>query len=255
MPVQTTNGEGIPAWAGPFGPAAFLAALQVADSAFPSGRYTLSHGLESFVQSGLVTADTGVSGLESLLADQLEHGIAPADGVALAWAHRAVTAAQAPEEYDEQLTCETDVRLSSVKLTREAREASARIGRGVLSTVVGSFAGPAVTAYNRLVRGGTVPGHGAVVMGLLTAELGLPLCHAVTAELYAFAAGWVNASVRLGVADHRMAQAVLHGCAPAVARAASAACESDLGDMMSCTPMADVMSMRHEHAALRLFRS
>ena len=32
--------------------ASLLASLQLADSAFPSGRYTLSHGLESFAQSG-----------------------------------------------------------------------------------------------------------------------------------------------------------------------------------------------------------
>jgi hypothetical protein len=49
-----------------------------------------------------------------------------------------------------------------------------------------------------------------VVTGILTAELAVPLLHAVATELYAFAAGWLNAAIRLGVTDHRVAQAVLH---------------------------------------------
>ena len=41
-----------------------MAALQFSDSFFPSGLYTLSHGLESFVQAGLAARD-----VEPLLAD------------------------------------------------------------------------------------------------------------------------------------------------------------------------------------------
>ncbi|WP_205862837.1 urease accessory UreF family protein [Planosporangium thailandense] len=233
----------------------FLAALQLADSAFPSGRYTLSHGLESFVQSGEVTARSGVRGLWSLLTDQLEHGIATADGVASAWAHRAVSESPDPDRYDEQLALTADLRLSSVKLSREAREASARTGRGVLGTTVGSFAGPALTAYARLVDRGAAPGNGAVVTGILAAELAVPLPHSVATELYAFTAGWLNAAVRLGVADHRVAQAVLHRCGPVIDRTVRRACETGLDGLSSSTPLADVMSMRHEQATLRLFMS
>lgn len=233
--------------------AALVTTLQLADSAFPSGRYTLSYGLEAYVQDGLISARSSRADLTALLADQLEHGIAPADGVALAWAHRSVSGIGCPEPYDEQLALDTDRRLSTVKLVQEARQASRRVGRGVLGTVAGSFAGPAVAAYHRRVRDGSTPGHAAVVMGLLLAEQRVPLRHAVAAELYAFAAGWTAAAVRLGVADHRTAQAVLHDCAPALGRAACAAGSTELDDMSTCTPLADLMGMRHEAAELRLF--
>jgi len=242
-------------WDGPaLSPRAFLAALQLADSAFPSGRYTLSHGLESLVQSGAVTVRSGIGGLCSLLCDQLEHGVASTDGVAVAWAHRAVSET-VRSGYDEQLACETDRRLTSVKLSQEMREASSRTGRGVMGTALGSFAGPALTAYSRLIRGRTVPGNGAVVIGLLSAELGLPLIYAVATELYGFAAGWLNAAMRLGVADHRIMQAVLNRCGPVMDGAAQKASTTDLEDMASCIPLVDIMSMRHEQAALRMFAS
>ena len=64
----------------------FLNALQLSDSFFPTGLYTLSHGFEAFVQAGLASKED----LEALLRDYLENVLGPADGVALSHAHRAV---------------------------------------------------------------------------------------------------------------------------------------------------------------------
>lgn len=234
--------------------APFLAGLQLTDSAFPSGRYTLSYGLESFVQEGLVGRRADPSALATLLSEQVEHGVAPADGVALAWAHRAVR--RTPEQaLDLALATDADRRLTAVKLAREAREASVRTGRGLLGTASAAFAGPAVTAYAREVREGRAPGNGAVVMGVLMAAEGVPLAYAVAAELYAFAAGWLQAAVRLGVADHRVAQVVLHRTHPVLRAAAEGACATALEDLASSVPLVDLMTMRHEQATLRLFMS
>jgi urease accessory protein len=61
-----------------------LAVLQLSDSAFPSGRYTLSHGLEAFAQAGLLDVPCSAATLEELLADCVRLGVAPSDGVARA---------------------------------------------------------------------------------------------------------------------------------------------------------------------------
>ncbi len=66
--------------------AALLVTLQLTDSAFPAGFYTLSHGLEGYAQTGSVTPAT----LPDLLADLLRHSVGPADATALALAHNAV---------------------------------------------------------------------------------------------------------------------------------------------------------------------
>lgn len=235
---------------------AFLGCLQLADASFPAGRYALSYGLESFVRSGRITTASGAAGLAALLGDQLEHGVGPADGVAMAWAHRG-NGSDLPSESvgDLSVVVEADRLLTAVKLTRESRETSARVGRQLLATAAAAFDAPAVTAYADGVRGRRFPGNAAVVMGLLTAQLAVPLVHAVTTELYAFAAGWLNAAIRLGVTDHRVAQAVLHRSTPVLARACRAACEAPLQEMRSCLPLVDIMGMHHEQAALRLFMS
>ncbi|MGN6359107.1 MAG: urease accessory protein UreF [Thermomicrobiales bacterium] len=224
---------------------AFLSSLQLADSLFPSGLYTLSHGLEAFAQAGQVQPGA----LAGLLTDYLRYGVGPADGVALACAHRAATAG------DLDLAARADTRLTAVKLAREVREASLRTGRQLLTLAGQLFGGDDLAAYAVRVRHGAAPGNQAVVLGLALATLGVPRERAVAGELYAFAASCVGASVRLGALDHRVAQAVLHQLKPVIAETAHAAQDQDVADIGGCVPLVDIMTMRHEQADVRLFMS
>lgn len=229
----------------------FLAVLQLSDSAFPSGRFTLSHGLETFAQDGLLDVPSRPATLAALLGDWIRFGVAPSDGVALAVAHRAVSA---DGTIDLDLVAGADGRLSAVKLAREARDASTRTGRALL--VAATAIAPAeLCDVARLVDTGRTPGNHAVVLGLLDAFLGVPRLEAVAGELYAFAAGWVAAAVRLGLTDHQTAQALLHHVGPVLAQAAERAVTGDVAEISSCTPLPDVISMRHEAAEMRLFAS
>jgi urease accessory protein len=233
-------------------PASVLSLLQLSDSAFPSGRYTLSHGLETIAQTGQLGAHCDSSAHTALLADSVRFGVAPSDGVALACAHRAV----GPDgEVDLDLVRQVDERLTAVKLPREAREASTRTGRAVLATATVAIGGPVVNAYAESVRHGRSRGNHAVVIGLLSAWLGIPRLEAVVGELYAFSSNWAAAAVRLGLLDHRTAQRLLHRVRPVISDAATTVIERNVNEISSCTPLLDVMSMRHEQAELRLFAS
>jgi urease accessory protein len=227
--------------------ASFLSALQLSDSAFPSGRYTLSYGLEAFAQSGELGMPVRRSTLIALLSDSIRFGVAPSDGVALACAHRA------PDDVD--LVTQADERLTAVKIAREARESSRRTGRALLDTAIAVFDAPSAVRLAERVRGGRSPGNHAVVFGVLSAALGVSRAEAVAAELFAFSAAWASAAVRLGLIDHRAAQAVLNCVRPVTAAAALEAADGQVAQIRSCTPLLDVMSMRHEQAGLRLFAS
>jgi urease accessory protein len=230
---------------------ALLAVLQLSDSGFPSGRYTLSHGLEAFAQHGLLEAPCESDRLAALLGDCVRFGVGPSDGLALACAHRCV----APDEtIDLDLVVRADERLSAVKLASEVRESSTRTGRALLRAVH-AVAAAGLSDYARLVDAGRAPGNHAVVLGLVDALLGVPRLEAVAAELHSFSTGWVAAAVRLGLTDHLTAQFVLRRIHPVLVEAAERAVVGDVDDIAGCTPLPDVMSMRHEHAELRLFSS
>lgn len=225
--------------------ASALVTWQLADSAFPSGAYTLSHGLEGYAQERAIEPDA----VAQLLHDLLLHAIGPADGTALALAHRG-----APDG-DWELVCEADERLHASKLTREARQASLRIGGQLLPLCREVFPSPQLDYLAELVAGRETPGMQAVVTGVAYAGMGVARDEAVAADLFAFASSFAGAALRLRLADHRSAQTLLRGAAPAIEQATELALRCELEDVGGCAPLADVMSARHERAEAKLFAS
>lgn len=224
---------------------AFLGSLQLADAAFPSGLYTLSHGLEAYAQAGQVRGDN----LELLIRDLLRCGIGPADGVALANAHRAAA------EDDAERAAEADRRLTATKLAREARSASVRTGKQLLQVAVCLSGNPVLARHAARVGHGELPGNHAVALGLLQAAFGVSRELALAGELYAFSAGCVGAAIRLMLVDHREAQRVLHALKPTIAEVVGENIERDVHEIASNVPLVDVMASHHERADARLFLS
>lgn len=220
-----------------------LAQLQLTDSGFPSGLYTLSHGVEGHFQLRAVGADD----LYDLIRD-LVRAAGTADAAALVLAHRAVTA----DDWDALV--ETDRRLYAIKLNREQRTASVRTGRQVLDTSAPAFDSATAARLARLVVEGAAPGNHAVVVGTVLAGLGVPVRDAVAGDLYAFAAGCTAAAVRLGRIDFRRAQALLREVRPELVAAADAALAvRDPRDLHASVPAADAAAAEHERAEARLF--
>jgi len=232
-PLARTSGEG------------FLSALQLSDSFFPTGLYTLSHGFEAFVQAGLATrADT-----EALLRDYLENILGPADGVALSHAHRAA------EGRDLARLQVIDRRLFGMKLVREAREASRRVGRRILTTAVKLKPDGLLVDYRAAVDAATSPGNAAVALGAATAILGIARKEAVLMELYTFSTSILGAAMRLIRLDHEEAQLILARLKPLMVRLAEENMDKGLQEMSAFAPLIDIMGMAHERATTRLFIS
>lgn len=224
---------------------ALLVSLQLTDSAFPSGFYTLSHGLEGYAQAKAITPDT----VPVLLADLLRHSAGPADATALAVAHRAARAD------DWRRVVESDQRLHCAKLNRELRLASTRTGRQLLDITRESVGGSELERYAELVAAKKAPGSQAVAAGIAYAAAAVPVEQAVASDLFAFSASFVGAALRLRLTDHRRAQVILRTTASVIAEVTAAALDRDLADLGGCVPAADIMSGRHERAEARLFAS
>ncbi|WP_404870335.1 urease accessory protein UreF [Kitasatospora griseola] len=227
------------------GLSALLVSLQLADSAFPSGFYTLSHSLEGYAQAGAVTPDT----LPALLADLLRHGVGPGDATALALAHRACTEGELTD------AVRVDRRLYAGRLSREMRQAATRTGRQLLDLSAEVFDHPAIPAYLRLVKDRRAPGCQAVAAGIVYAAAGVPAAQAVASDLFAFSASFAGAALRLRLTDHRKAQVLLRGAAPVIEETVRAALAREPADLGSTAFAADIMSGRHERAEARLFAS
>jgi urease accessory protein len=223
--------------------AAFLGSLQLADSFFPGGGYTLSHGLESYAEAGLLDVST----LTAVTSDLIRHSVGPSDAVALAVTVRAAQAG------DLDLVAEADQRLTAVKLAHEPRQASIRLGRQILAIARDTFGDELSGTYLARVRAEDLPGNQAVAMGLLKSALGVPVWEAVAGELYTFATTCAGAALRMSLIDHRQAQQVLRKVAPAIISATEDALDRTVAEIGGSAPFAEIMTMRHETAEIRLF--
>lgn len=220
-----------------------LFSLQLADSAFPSGLYTMSHGLEGFRQRGLV----GPHEVGDLLEDLLRNSIGPADATALARAHDAARGGDLGQIQ------RVDRRLLATKLNQEMRAASVRSGRQLIRTAGALLDDPIITAYADLLTSRSTPGCQPVVSGICYAAAGVSVERAVAADLFAFASSFTGAALRLRLADHVSAQVILRGIAPTVEEVAAAAVERDIDDIGGFAPLTDICSAGHERADARLF--
>lgn len=223
--------------------AGFLSSLQLADSLFPSGLYTLSHGLESYAQANLINADS----LTVLIANLLRSSAGPTDATACALAIRAAV------DDDIDRIGAIDERLHAVKLVKEQRQASVRLGRQLLALASDVFADEVSAAYLQRVRDDGWPGHQAVASGLLKASLGIAPREAVAAELYSYAASCAGAVLRMALIDHRQVQRTLRQLQPVIGDVADEALQREPWEIGGSAPLAEIMAMRHEVAEMRLF--
>jgi urease accessory protein len=223
-----------------------LTLLHFGDSAFPTGGYAHSFGLESYCQAGIVVDSDGVT---RFLMAQLEGATGPCDATAV------VAVLGATQARDLESCRRMDETLEGMKPVREFREGSRQMGRQTLR-VASSLTGDArLTAYLEEVNAGRVPGHHATAFGMTGGALGWAGLEAATAFLYATAALQVGAALRLLSMGQLEGQRVLWRLHPLIERLAAEAARRGPDDLWSFTPGLDIAGMRHERLPARLFRS
>ncbi len=214
-----------------------LSILQHADTAFPSGGFAFSNGLEALIAEGAVGDAAGLGGVvEGLIA----HRWAGCDRVALVGAHR-----------DPQRLPELDAALEAACLPASQRNGSRRNGAAFL-TAHDRLGTPGAAALRARLREGDLLGHLAVLQGAIWRALGIEEAACVLMSGYAMASGICAASVRLGFVGALDAQRVLSACLPIIAGLAETPAPTE---MRSFTPWIDIAVARQSSAELRLFAS
>jgi len=223
-----------------------LSLLHFGDSAFPTGGYAHSFGLETYCQAGLVR---GREDLERFLLAQLEGSAGPCDATAAVGTLRSATS-------QDLAACHAiDETLEAMKPVREFREASRQMGRQTLRVAAALTGDPRLVAYAGDVDKALVPGHHAVAYGLTAAALGWTPEAAATAYLYSATALLVGAALRLLSMGQLEGQRVLWSLHPVIERVAREAAARDVSEIWSFAPGLELAGIRHAALDMRLFRS
>ncbi|HEU4437608.1 MAG TPA: urease accessory protein UreF [Methylomirabilota bacterium] len=223
-----------------------LSLLHFADSAFPTGGYAHSFGLERYCQAGLVRDRDG---LERFLVMQLEGAGGPCDATA------AVGALRGLGRGDLEACRRLDEALEAMKVVKEFREGSRQMGRQTLRVAATLTGDPRLAAYLDDVNAQRAPGHHAIGFGLVAGSLGWDAAAAATAFLYSTTALLVGAALRLLSMGQLEGQTVLWRLHPVIERVAREAAARPPDDLWAFTPGLDIQGMLHERLDARLFRS
>jgi urease accessory protein len=231
-----------------------LRLLQLSDSSFPTGGYSLSHGLEGLHAMGWIKGEADV---RDVALTHIEESLAQQDLPAVSNAHLYASGV------DLNAIVALDELLRVLKPVPSFRNASMRVGRRMMESAQPLYSSLIADRYLHAIRNGATDGHHAVAFGVVTCAAGsttgcaagIERADAVTAFAASSLNSYVAAAVRLGVIGQRAAQRIIATLEPALMAAIAMAPLVALEDLGGYMPLIDIAGMRQPALAARMFAS
>jgi urease accessory protein len=211
--------------------------LQLADSAFPTGGFVHSGGLEALVQAGEVRGRGDVERFCADTAKQTARGALPIVGAAFD---------------DPDRLAAIDAFTRTTLWSHVASRASQAQGWALLDTVARAFDLPAAREARAQLAGG---GHLAPVFGFVTRLLEVSRDDALATFLHLTIRGVLSAAIRLGATGPSEAQAMHRRLHPVLDAALAEARELGLDDVAQTAPLIELFQGTHDRLYSRLFQS
>lgn len=228
---------------------AALSLFQLSDPALPIGGYAHSGGLETYVQAGVVRdRETAEGFVREMLTKNLRY----TDAALMALSYGAASA------FDREGLLEADVLCEAVKLPKEIRQASQKLGMRLMKIfqgMAGPDAGHMLSTYGQALQAKQTPGHYCVAFGVCAAALGIGLREALTGFYYNAAAGMVTNCVKLIPMGQQDGQELLFSLQSLIGELVEKGMEPDKEGVGICNPGFDIRCMQHEQLYSRLYMS
>ena len=211
---------------------------QVVDSAFPTGAFAHSGGLESAWHHGEIAHPDAFRAF-------LDAAIQQAGFAALPLLNAAY---RSPHEL------ETLDRLADAFLLNAVANRASRIqGRTLAATAARVWPSDDIADLKR--RAGRTHAHVAPLSGAVWRAIGLPLQTAQKVVLYAAARSVLTAAVRLGIVGSYEAQRLQYACGPHLDAIAVRCAALTPHDLAQTAPILDLLQSAHDRLYSRLFQS
>ena len=220
--------------------------MQLSDSFFPSGAYTLSHGLESLIQQNKIQQPEDLLFFLQIL---LHNKIGTCDLVALIYAYRGSVA------NDLEIVRQADSQLYAQTLIVTSRQTQRQSGRALLMVAQSTWQHEQLEILDRDRTLNRFNCLHPVIFGVVGSIAGLNETDTMLAFLHGFVTSLLGAAIRLGGMGHLQAQKILLQLVPDMETVCHIASSMSLNDMWSCTPAIDLAQMRHPRLTSRLFAS
>ena len=221
-----------------------LSIMQMSDSFFPTGLYTMSNGLETlFDEKQIQTVDQ----IEELISTIISYQLGPSDCVALSNSYDFAKL----NDIDKVIQC--DKQLYSMKLVKESRDAMCRSGSQMIKCVRSFTNNNFLNLYHKEISNSNTPATHPVVTAVCSSILGIEKEKAAMMLLYGFTVSTIGAALRLGLVDHIQSQQILHKLKPNITSTIEKFMSIPLENMWQFAPQYDLVQMTHEQKFSKMF--
>jgi urease accessory protein len=223
-----------------------LALLQIGDSNFPSGAFSHSFGLETYIQDETVySKETFFEWIRIYLEKQ----IAFTDGLACRMTFDALQKNETPELWM------LDQKLFVQNIPKEAREANRRIGERLIRMGIDLYSIPLLEEYLKKIRAKEAYGHPGVAFSIICQHLGIEKRQGILTFLYSSMVTLIQNGVRGIPLGQTAGQRILIELHPYLLKTTEKIESMDTDDFGAVAPGIEIAQMRHERLHTRLFMS
>lgn len=223
-----------------------LSLFQLCDSQFPTGAFSHSYGLESYIQADMVhNQATFAEWLDTYLLEQLVY----ADGLAAKLVYDAL------DEDDLDRVWEMDRKLSVQSLAQETREGTQQMGERMSKIAEDIFAAPMLTVYRERIKQKQSFGHPAIAFIMVGHFLGVSRQTTILYYLYTTIVNLVQNAVRAIPLGQTAGQKTIYAFQSKLQEATEKIAQLHETDFGAVSPGIELSQMQHEQVNVRIFMS
>ncbi|WP_026342107.1 urease accessory protein UreF [Paenibacillus fonticola] len=223
-----------------------LSLFQLCDSNFPTGAFSHSFGLESYIQENKVhNQETFFEWLKVYLHEQLVYS----DGLASRLVYEALM------NDDLQQIWHLDHLLTIQNLPRETREGTQMIGDRMLKLTETIYGLSILSQYREEIKKKNAFGHPAIVFSMVAHGLSVTKQDTILYYLYSAISSQVQNAVRAVPLGQTAGQTISHQFIPELSQAVDRIIELTKDDFGIVSPGIELSQMKHERVNIRIFMS
>jgi urease accessory protein len=223
-----------------------LSLLQLTDPTLPIGSFSHSAGLETYVQQGLVR---DVATAKEFIKGMLEQNLQYTDAAFVSLAYEACI------DSNIKRILELDDECTAVKLPKEMREASKKLGTRLIKIFQSVCKNSIADKYKEAIITPQATGHYCIAFGIYAHALNINKSDALTGFYYNAAVGMVTNSVKLIPLGQQDGQKLLFTLQPLINHLVQASLKPKIDSIGLCCTGFDIRSMQHEQLYSRLYMS